>query len=731
MGGANAADIFYESFDQCAGTGGNDGKFSGSIATSTLTADNEGWTTTNSYGANKCAKFGASKKAGTATTPALTNLNGNATLTFKAAAWKGDAETLKLSIEGGGSLSVESVALVDSQFSDYTVEIKGGTSESKITFSAGQASKNRFFLDEVKIVEAAAATEVTAPVISGVENGATYVSTATVNISYPELATSVTYSITKDGETEAPKTATAAVEETITEAGTYTVKASATDGTNTKEAEAVTFTVVEQPKAASIAEFITLGGELAEGTEIEFTCPLTVTYLNGSRLYVKDAAGSGLLIYGNVGQTYANGDVIPAGAKGTYKLYNGIHELVTPANFAAATEKADANPTEMAITAVTTGDVNKYIVLKGVTVDATAKTLSDADGNKIEFFDTFKLNKTPIDNNVYNVTAIVEIYNDAVQVAPIEYELAQITTVAAPEFSLEEGTYNATQTLTITCPTESATITYSVEGGAEDINEKGVSPVTIELPAVDGAVTTYTVTAQASLGEINSEEVTKTYIIDPNASVEQTATIDMKEVASENGWVDSNTSNKAYLTFEKSGFGFEVSEGTANSGKYYNKDNSETSYSWRMYSGTNLTVTAPANTAIYGITFVEDSKWELTMTADNGTVAEEDKMTWTNEAGASTVVFNFAGKGRCDIKQINISYITKTSGVEAVEAGNEVITVEGGNIVVKAAAATASVYNAAGQLVRAANVDGEATIAVPTGFYVVKAGNTVAKVIVK
>ena len=100
---------FYESFDQCTGTGGNDGSWSGSIASADFTPDNDGWTVAGnkSYGADQCAKFGISpsnKKpvAGSATTPDIT-LNGTATLTFKAGAWDatGDGTVLNLSVEGG------------------------------------------------------------------------------------------------------------------------------------------------------------------------------------------------------------------------------------------------------------------------------------------------------------------------------------------------------------------------------------------------------------------------------------------------------------------------------------------------------------------------------------------------------------------------------------------------------------------------------------------------------
>ena len=144
--------LFYESFDKCASTGGNDGSWSGSVANGTFTADND-WTTSNAYAGNKCAKFGASSKAGIATTPALSDLNGNATLTFKAGAWSSSSEstTLKVTINGGGSLSATTVTLVKGEFSEYSIDIVDGTSNSTITFESSTKSKGRFFLDEVKI----------------------------------------------------------------------------------------------------------------------------------------------------------------------------------------------------------------------------------------------------------------------------------------------------------------------------------------------------------------------------------------------------------------------------------------------------------------------------------------------------------------------------------------------------------------------------------------------------
>ena len=77
--------VLNESFSQSTGTMG----WSGSAANGTIKYDVTGWVCENAYGAGGSAKFGAGKKLGKATTPAL-NITGNATLKFKAGAWTGD-----------------------------------------------------------------------------------------------------------------------------------------------------------------------------------------------------------------------------------------------------------------------------------------------------------------------------------------------------------------------------------------------------------------------------------------------------------------------------------------------------------------------------------------------------------------------------------------------------------------------------------------------------------------
>lgn len=145
--------IFEETFDQCNGTGGNDGLWSGNgVAAGTLVSDNDGWNFGDSKnGAYKCAKFGAGSKLGSATTPTL-NFTGDATLTFRAGAWKDDKTTLKITISSG-TLSATEVTMVNEAFTEYTITITGATTNPKIKFEGETNSKSRFFLDDVVITQ--------------------------------------------------------------------------------------------------------------------------------------------------------------------------------------------------------------------------------------------------------------------------------------------------------------------------------------------------------------------------------------------------------------------------------------------------------------------------------------------------------------------------------------------------------------------------------------------------
>lgn len=138
--------LFYESFDKCAGKGGNDNIWSGSIANSDFYADNEGWEAEKGFGANKCAKFGTSKVAGMASTPTF-YIDGEAKLTFRAATWGSDPVKMELSASNGATITTSSFNMGAGEWADLSTTVKG-EGQTAITFSAAK----RFFLDEVLVV---------------------------------------------------------------------------------------------------------------------------------------------------------------------------------------------------------------------------------------------------------------------------------------------------------------------------------------------------------------------------------------------------------------------------------------------------------------------------------------------------------------------------------------------------------------------------------------------------
>ena len=156
--------IFYESFDTNSGKGGNSDGWNGSVARSDIKFDNEGWKSTNGYGASKCIKLGKTGEEGTATTPPL-GYTGTVSLAFRAGAWDYEKEeiTLQVTVLNEGEIIENStLKLAKGAFTDYQLTIKGLTAGSKIEFSAAVASYNRFFLDEVKVTKLHAVLDETA-----------------------------------------------------------------------------------------------------------------------------------------------------------------------------------------------------------------------------------------------------------------------------------------------------------------------------------------------------------------------------------------------------------------------------------------------------------------------------------------------------------------------------------------------------------------------------------------
>lgn len=219
--------VFYESFDQTSGKGGNDGIWSNISTSTNLIYDISGWTVVKEYGANKCARFGSSDAKGSATTPAI-NLSGDKyVLTFKAAAWNATDEKTTIDVKiSNGTLtyqglasSTQTITMEKGAWTDYTMTISGATDNTKITFTAKSTSNNRFFLDEVKIIPAATPATSTLNLIA-VDN----------DIYYATFSSSEAMIFPSDVEVDAVSVAGTTLSIKELDKNDYFVKATSSDG---------------------------------------------------------------------------------------------------------------------------------------------------------------------------------------------------------------------------------------------------------------------------------------------------------------------------------------------------------------------------------------------------------------------------------------------------------------------------------------------------------------------
>ena len=678
--------VFYESFDKNNGTGGNDGEWSGNIASNGIQYDVAGWTCSNANGASKCAKFGASGKKGTATTPALTGLEGDAILTFKAAPW--DVEGGNMTVEiSNGTIENSVFVLSNKTFTEYSVKISGGAT-SKITFTS---SKNRFFLDEVKVKQVAVATPTITPnggdvnvgdkitfatktdgatLSYSTDEGQTWtpgseytaatvgalnlwvkatkdsdesaVAKATFNVVDPNAIGSVNINITadkkaktgelfgtmtvavpmpnnatemdvvikKDGkEFSSDKGLTAEFSKEITETGTYEINVIAnndndiTDGTETAK--------FYSNKLTDIADFLLYGPECNNlfGSDVvyEFTCPLSVTYANGSNLWVTDGT-DGMLIYkqGGFSTTYANGTVFAKGIKGQYTVYNTTTIELTEPVLTETTEGATIDPKQIEIAAIKADNQNQYVIIKDAVLNVENKTFADAAGNTVDMFDGKEFCTVPAADGTYDVVGIVSYYKPkkdeaTTQVYPLAFLTAPIATLGFTAAEVNEMPWLAANDIVLT-----------EDGLFEDINASCV-----KLTCEEGAQIEYT--------------------------------------------LDSGEPSPSTATVE---------------------------------SGTE-------------IGFTDGESYMLTVCAVKGGY----------KSASREYVFS----------------IGKTSSVSSMSSeGVKVVAAEGGVEVVAAEATDVAVYTVAGQLVRQARVaEGNTLVNVAPGFYVVRANGTATKVIVR
>ena len=183
-------------------------------------------------------------------------------------------------------------------------------------------------------------------------------------------------------------------------------------------------------EGVTIAEY----QNLANDAEATFRNPVTVLAQGGANLWVKDNTGY-MLVYGSVGKSYEQGDVIPAGFSGTKVTYNGEPELKNPKGFKVASGKETVIPEELALTAdnISHANFGHYVLVKGATINTTARTITDAAGNTVPYFNNMAAQLPKDLTKKYNVYAIVgSHYNGTTK--KVDYQLLPVNV------TFEDGT---------------------------------------------------------------------------------------------------------------------------------------------------------------------------------------------------------------------------------------------------------------------------------------------------
>lgn len=202
-----------------------------------------------------------------------------------------------------------------------------------------------------------------------------------------------------------------------------TVKAiSAKDG-KTSDVVSAVYVFASATPVANIREF----QQVPDETVVVFTNPVNALAQSGQRMFVMDDTGYALF-YGDCGQTYKNGDVIPAGFAGLKTTWDGEPELKNLAGF----QPASGNSPIAAEYPFSAANVNHehfghFVAFKNATITKVENnyTLTDENGDQCAIYFGSMGVSAPTDLDAkYNIEAIVGSYgkNTVWQLLPTKLE---------------------------------------------------------------------------------------------------------------------------------------------------------------------------------------------------------------------------------------------------------------------------------------------------------------------
>lgn len=405
--------VFSEDFADFEGATGTD--ISSSLDSYTSLT---GWTGSKVYRYAGKAKMGSSSALGWLQTPAidLSGGNGNFILEFDATAWVNDSTFIKVYVDN----TLYTVSGLDNtdnydNLDHYTLQLSGGTSATHIKFEGAQASKGRFFIDNLTITVTGGAPVAAQPTFS-MPTGL-YTSPFSLTMSSATPNASIYYTI--DGST--PTTSSTLYTAPITIDQTTTVKAiAAAAGYSNSFMTTATYTFPET--VANLAAFKALP---SGSTSYMIGNDVTFVFGSGGYTYVKDAS-AGLLLYGNfnIPNDFVEGDQI-ANLMGTKTVY---HDQVEMQNIVYEVSQAPSTGTVVPTLLTFSELINNYaaydaqlVTFENVTFPNgfSGSDVTIGQGNDtLVLFNRFNIDTTIAAGTTLNLTGFVAIHDGTIQIYP-------------------------------------------------------------------------------------------------------------------------------------------------------------------------------------------------------------------------------------------------------------------------------------------------------------------------
>ena len=682
-----------------------------------------GWDTFNDKG----QQIGSGSKPASSVTLATSGLSGTIkNVTVETSGAKDIACSFEVSV-GSTSYGTSNLEMNSKEYSF------DGSSQGEIKLEWTNTSSKAIYLKAIKVTYEA--TQCAAPTFSLAEG--TYYEAQNVALSCATPGATILYTINGGAE----QTYSSAIR--LAENGTYKIEAYAKiDGASDSEKVSATYTIADAP----VIPFTKMDpANVVEGDYVIAYTKDGVTYVMKNEVW-KDHYVTGVTC--DLTTSVPSDDCVftvkKSGNGYTIQNSDGTYVALVKSGKYTNLKPAEATP---------------YVWTFSGTADGVVATGDGMDNSYLQF--TLYNGSTP------------EFLADSRYESPVFYLVKGNTPegqLMPPVFSLESGTYFGAQKVQLVSQDKDATIIYTINGGAE---QTYTAP--IELTEPDE----YTIVAYAKKdGMTNSEKVTKTYVISDYLGCESIDDFKFQAESEAEGTV-FEWNFPVIVTAQMPGYTYVKDEaGDAMLIYYYDVPTYKQGdvipagvcVTWAPYEGleevkplpetmlpaTGNVVANPIvmtageiergdmNKVVYldNVTYVETKSGNsTTRTAEDATGSirlwmQKDWDVQTPENGTVVDLVCAVAVNNEDLQVYPMQFrdaSEEPAGVEGVVAGNTVVmTNADGVVVVAAEAAEVSVYTAAGQLVAAENVAaGESVINVPAGFYIVKAGDTVAKVIVK